>query len=60
MIRNHGSVGIYKRISAAAFCHHFRLGTQKGTIKFEEPEITHDGLMRLSLETAARVTRGAR
>jgi hypothetical protein len=49
----------YKRISASAFCQHFRLKTS-GTLLFNDPEFDADGVLRLDLVNATRVGRGAK
>lgn len=59
VVKHHGSGGSYKRISAAAFCRHFRIDT-RDTVLFEEPDLDNDGVMRLDRARTIRVTRGAR
>ena len=51
--------GNYKRISAAAFCAHFRLKFPR-TLLFEKVDIDNDGVLLLDLNTALEVGRGAR
>jgi len=57
IVKNHH--GNYKRISAAAFCQHFRLKYQR-TLLFENAEIDNEGVMLLDLGKVIEVTRGAR
>src|SRR6266404_7535387 len=59
VIKAHGKNGNYKRISAAAFCTHFRIRLQN-TVLFEDVGVDHDGVMRLDLGNVITVGRGAR
>ena len=56
--RNH-TAGNYKRISAAAFCQHFRI-RPKATMLFQNVDIDNYGVMSLDLTNTITVTRGAR
>ena len=55
----HHANGTFRRISAAAFCQHFRIAVE-GTILFSNPEFSPDGLLTLDLTTTTKVSRGAR
>ena len=57
-VRNH-TAGNYKRISAAAFCQHFRI-RPKATLLFQNVDIDNYGVMSLDLTNTITVTRGAR
>jgi hypothetical protein len=57
-VRNH-TTGNYKRISAAAFCQHFRI-RPTSTLLFQNVDITREGIMTLDLTNTITVTRGAR
>ena len=57
-VANHAD-GSWRRISAAAFCQHFRISVE-GTILFLDPEFSPDGLLTLDLITTTNVSRGAR
>lgn len=57
-VMTHGK-GNFRRISAAAFCQHFRLRID-GTILFLDVEFDADGMMTLDLNKTTTVTRGAR
>ncbi len=59
VIKHHGKSGNYKRISAAAFCTHFRIRTQE-TVLFEGVDLDNDGVMLLDLSKTIYVGRGAR
>ena len=48
-----------KVIMASAFCTHFLIKMMR-TALFREADINEDGIMTLSLDTVAAVTRGAR
>ncbi len=58
-VKHHGKGGSYKRISAAAFCRHFRLKTAE-TVLFEEIDVDNEGIMKLDLARVTRVGRGSR
>ncbi|MFT3744209.1 MAG: hypothetical protein QM785_07935 [Pyrinomonadaceae bacterium] len=58
-IKKHGSGGDYHRISASAFCQHFRLRIDR-TLLFEDADINSDGILTLDLNRAITVGRGAR
>jgi len=57
-VRNH-TAGNYKRISAAAFCQHFRI-RPTATMLFQDVDIDNSGVMHLDLTNTITVTRGAR
>ena len=57
-VKQHGT-GNYKRISASAFCQHFRLYTG-GTLLFNNIRFDDEGVLRLDLVSATKVGRGAR
>lgn len=59
VVKHHGKGGSYKRISAAAFCSHFRLKYDR-TLLFEQAELDNDGVMTLDLGKTIEVGRGAR
>jgi hypothetical protein len=51
--------GNYYRISAAAFCQHFRI-KPRATMLFQHIDIDNEGVMHLDLMNTVTVTRGAR
>lgn len=59
-LKPHGTRnGTYRHISAAAFCHHFRLETRE-TLLFEEIDIDNEGVLRLPMASTLAIKRGAR
>lgn len=58
VIKHHGT-GRYKRISAAAFCQHYRLRLD-GTYLFDGVDLDHDGVLLLDMAKMITVGRGAR
>lgn len=58
-IKHHGKGGNYKRISAAAFCTHFRLRVM-GTMLFNNVDLDNDGVMLLDMANMITVERGSR
>ena len=59
LIKPHGRSGNYKRISAAAFCTHFRLKFPR-TILFNEIDLDPDGVLILDINKATTIGRGSR
>ena len=59
LVKSHGVNSEYRRISASAFCQHFRVSAP-GTLLFNDPEFDADGVLRLDLVNATRVGRGAK
>ena len=57
-VKHHGRGGNYRRISAAAFCSHFRLKFQR-TLLFEHVDLDNDGVMVLDLGKVVEVSKGA-
>jgi hypothetical protein len=55
----HNHTARYKRIAAAAFCHHFRI-KPTSTMLFQNVDIDPEGVMHLDLMNTVTVTRGAR
>ncbi len=49
----------YYRISAAAFCHHFRI-KPRATMLFQNVDLDPEDVMTLDLMNTVTVTRGAR
>ena len=58
-VKKHGSSGDYHRISASAFCQHFRLQIDR-TLLFEGAELDNDGVLLLDLNRTVTVGRGSR
>lgn len=59
VVKKHGSAGSYRRISAAAFCQHFRLRFDR-TMLFDQIDIDSDGVMLLDLGKTIEIAHGAR
>lgn len=59
VIKHHGTKGNYKRISAAAFCTHYRIRTPE-TVLFDGVDLDTDGVMLLDLSRTIKVGRGSR
>lgn len=57
-IKIHGT-GTYKRISAAAFCQHFRIKLRE-TVLFDGADLNDEGVMLLDMNRTITVGRGAR
>ena len=58
-IKHRGKGGNYKRISAAAFCTHFRLRVT-GTMLFNNVDLDNDGILLLDMVNMITVGRDAR
>ena len=58
-VKMHGTAGSYRRISASAFLHHFRI-KPRGTLLFSDVDLDIDGMMVLDLNSALNISRGAR
>ena len=52
-------VGNYWRISAAAFCQHYRI-KPRNTMLFQNVDLDNEGVMMLDLMNTLTVTRGSR
>ena len=59
VVKQHGTTGNYRRISAAAFVRHFRLRIE-GTMLFDEVDLDNEGVLLLDLAKVIHVGRGAR
>lgn len=59
LIKDHGKAGSYKRISAAAFCTHYRIKT-RSTMLFNGVDLDDDGVMILELARTTFVSRGSK
>ena len=59
LIKPHGKTGNYKRISASAFCTHFRLKFPR-TILFNEIDLDPDGVLILDINKTTTIGRGSR
>ena len=59
VIKHHGKSGNYKRISASAFCTHYRIKTRE-TVLFDGVDLDNDGVLLLDLGRTIRVGRGSR
>ena len=59
LVKKHCMAGSYRRISAAAFCSHFRLKFDR-TVLFDQVDLDNEGVMLLDLGKVVEIGRGAR
>ena len=59
LVKKHCTAGSYRRISAAAFCSHFRLKFDR-TVLFDQVDLDNEGVMLLDLGKVVEIGRGAR
>ena len=58
LVKQH-TTGNYRKIHAAAFCRHYRLGIE-GTNLFDGAELTNEGILELPMSSMITIGRGAR